>query len=83
MAFDTEFFAIWNGFRLGRVFKASRVVKFLSGSWARILRLVRLESIGVKTAQSTVHVTRASRILRPIAEILRKKDEKLSVLRKR
>lgn len=70
-------------FRLGRIFKASRVVKFLSGSWARILRLVRLESVGVKTAQSTVHVARASRIMRPIAEILRKKDEKLSVLRKR
>ena len=70
-------------FRLGRIFKGTRAIKTLSNIWARLAGLLKLESVGVKTAQSTVHVTRASRILRPIAEILRKKDEKLSVLRKR
>jgi len=70
-------------FRIGRAFKASRVIKFLSGTWAGILRLLRLESIGLKTAQSAVHISRTSRIMRPIAQILRKKDEKLSDLRKR
>jgi hypothetical protein len=70
-------------FRIGRIFKASRVVKFLSGAWARILRLVRLESVGLKTAQSAVHVSKVSRVMRPIAEIFRRKDKKLSDLRKR
>tara|TARA_Y100000310_G_scaffold345828_1_gene470719 strand:+ start:10389 stop:10940 length:552 start_codon:yes stop_codon:yes gene_type:complete len=70
-------------FRLGRVFKASRVVKFASSAWTRILRLIRLESVGVKTAQSTVHASKVSRIMRPIAEIFRKKDEKLNDLRKK
>ncbi|MBU0635925.1 hypothetical protein KKE06_02775 [Candidatus Micrarchaeota archaeon] len=63
-------------FRVGRVLKASRAVKFLSGAGTRILRFLRLESIGLKAAQSTVHISRASRILRPIAEILRKKRRK-------
>ncbi|MFH1239701.1 MAG: hypothetical protein V1672_00625 [Candidatus Diapherotrites archaeon] len=70
-------------FRIGRIFKASRVVTFLSSAGTRIVRLLRLESVGLKTAQSTVHISRASRIMRPIAQILRKKDEKLSELRKR
>ncbi|MCK4883384.1 MAG: hypothetical protein KAS30_00805, partial [Candidatus Diapherotrites archaeon] len=70
-------------FRIGRIFKASRAAKVLSSVWARVLGLLKLESIGLKTAQSTVHISKASRIMRPIAEVLRKKDEKLRDLRKR
>lgn len=70
-------------FRLGSIFRASRVVKAVSSVWASFLKLIRLEGVGVKAAQSAVHATKLSKLLRPVAQFMSKKDKQMQEMRGR
>ncbi len=65
-------------FRFLRVVKTTKVFVFLSGIWLKLVRFLKLESLSVKTAQSVVHSTKAVKAVRPIAQIIKQKDNKKS-----
>lgn len=73
--------------RLTRIFRASRVIKFLSRVWARITRVFRAEVVGVKGVQAAVHVSKvapkAGKAIRPIAQFMDKREKQLKKMRKR
>ncbi len=77
-------------FRLMRFVRASRVVQALSSATGRLARALRIESVGVKSAQGAVHASKVGRFLpklgraiRPIAQFLSKKDKRLEEVRGR
>lgn len=64
-------------FRLGRIFRSSRLIGYMSKIWGRLSKFLRIEKVGIKTAQSAVHASKVGRITRPIAQIISKKNKQI------
>ncbi|PIN85535.1 MAG: hypothetical protein COV47_01635 [Candidatus Diapherotrites archaeon CG11_big_fil_rev_8_21_14_0_20_37_9] len=70
-------------FRFALFARTTKVMQFLGSLWLRVKVFLRIESVTAKTGQSVVHASKATRIMRPVAQFFSKKEEYVENARKK